>query len=236
MNKVCIVLLATVLAASSNTSTTIFWNQFLYIGNDLYNLKNFNNGGDYTINGTDANNVSYSIVFHLAAFTKGGCPGDKKGDAYAYSTYGGNCMALTGNASLGATNFTEIADSTAKTYNLNIAYPPQGDFTYFVSTTCDKNSTADVVTFAYDEVNAPKTLTVLITGKDVCPIATGIKSFWFYFSKYKYIFAIVFWVFGLFLTFLGLKLFKFIMFVIGFIATVLGIDVNILLRYSSTSL
>jgi hypothetical protein len=227
MNKVCIVLLATALATAGDTPMTIFWNQFLYIGNDLYNLKTFNNGGDFTINGTDEAKVPYSINFRLASITKNGCAGDKKGSAYAYGTYGANCKALTSNVSLGITNFTETADSTAKTYSLKISYPVTDDLTFYVITTCDKSAAADLVTFAYDPVNSPNTLTVLVTSKQVCPIATGIKSFWFYFSKYQLIFAIVFWVFGIFLTFLGLKLFKFIMFVIGFIATVLAIDVNL---------
>jgi hypothetical protein len=214
-----LLLLLTVSVQDSNV-TSILWDQFLFINETVYNLRLFNDGNDAVATPNSIlNQTGAAATFRLSSFISKGCNSEK---TYAVMNIVGLCMTLTGNASLNSHNFTEY--HTDSLYTVQIAYPPVGPFQLFINTTCDRTGTVNTSTITYD-ITTPKVFMLNVTSKTVCPIATNIKSFWFYFEQYRIVFAIVFWVVGIFMVFLGIWVFKVIMFLIGFMITSLGLDV-----------
>jgi len=149
----------------------------------------------------------------LSSFTKFHCGSESKSQAYAYIYDSTNCAPLTA-GKLNKTAFSTIfADKENKMFNLSIAYPKASLIIY---TNCDYNATTTTITS--NQRTDTGLVEITITSKEVCPVLIGIKSFWVYFKKYQIAFAVVCWIAGLFLIICGLKFFKFVMFVIGFVA------------------
>lgn len=232
-DSVLFFLLLAIMTVQGGNATSILWNQFLFINETVYNLNLFNDGKDAIATPDSILNLTgVSATFRIDSFVSKGCNAEK-GNSYAILNGPlGVCMAITGNSSLSSSNFTEYHNNS--TYTLQIAYPPIGPYQLYINTSCDRTGTVNTSIITYD-ITTPTVFVLNVTSKLLCPIATDIKSFWFYFEHYKIIFAIVFWVVGLFMVFFGLWIFKVIMFLIGFMLTSLGLDVIMLHRYFSIS-
>jgi hypothetical protein len=90
-----------------------------------------------------------------------------------------------------------------------------------------------VITRCSDQIHEPvltengDTFNVLVQGPKLCPNSIGIQTFWMYFAKYKAIFAIVFWTIGILLLWFGANVFSVMMFIIGFISTLMFFNVSV---------
>jgi hypothetical protein len=223
-DSVLFLLLLATMSLQDGNVTSILWDQFLFINETVYNFRLFNDGNDAIATPNSILNLTgAAATFRLSSFVSKGC-NNEKGNSYAILNVAGVCTTLTGNASLNSKNFTEYHNENYSIYTVQIAYPPIGAVQLFTNTTCDRTGTVNTSFITYDILN-PTVFMLNVTSKTVCPIATNIKSFWFYFEQYRIIFAIVFWVVGLFMVFLGIWVFKVIMFLIGFMITSLGLDV-----------
>jgi hypothetical protein len=230
-DSVLFLLLLVTISLQDGNVTSILWDQFLFINETVYNLRLFNDGNDAIATPNSILNLTgAAATFRLSSYISKGCATEK---TYAVLNVAGVCSALTGDASLNSHNFTEY--HTDSIYTVQIAYPPIGAVQLFINTTCDRTGTVNTSVITYDILN-PTVFMLNVTSKTVCPIATNIKSFWFYFEQYRIIFAIVFWVVGLFMVFFGIWVFRVIMFLIGFMITSLGLDVMMLYRSSLTNL
>ena len=228
MIKQGIVLFLFALALTNIRSTedeVILWNQFIYIGESIYNLKKLNDNGDSVANITLANGTLASVHFRLAYPAEISCTAGQKVDTFAYYTDdSGLCFPITLKYELGKSNFTEFHFNT--THSLQINYLTASPlFNFTINTTCiQTNETAYILTYTLPTDPTVSNITYIqinVQSNLVCPIASGIKSFWVYFERYKIIFAIVFFAIGLLLVFAGLKMFMVIMFLIGFISVTL---------------
>jgi hypothetical protein len=203
------------LARPSNT--TLLWGPYLYLNEDIYNLQRFNDGKDYELQTTEG-----AIYFRIAKFTQYSCNGEVK--SYAVGDIGGGCEPFT-KGNIDPLMFTGERNPESEQFEFTINYT---NISYsgkklYIHSICQPNSSlTENVSMSIQK----DTIYITIFSNSVCPILVGIKSMWFYFSQYKVAFFIVFVILGLVLTLFGIRIFKVVLFIIGFLIVILVINVT----------
>ena len=207
------------IATASNT--TLLWGSYLYLNEDIYNLERFNNGKDYELQTTEG-----AIYFRIAKFTQYSCNADVK--SYAVGDIGGGCEPFT-KGNINTLMFSGERNPQSEQFEFTINYT---NISYsgkklYIHSICQPNaSLSENVSMSIQN----STVCITILSNLMCPILVGIKSMWFYFSQYKVAFFIVFVILGLVLILFGIRIFKAILFIIGFLIVVLIINVIYFIR------
>jgi uncharacterized membrane protein len=72
-----------------------------------------------------------------------------------------------------------------------------------------------------------KSVNLILSSPKLCAVEINTKSFWTIYSKYKIVFALVFWILGLAFLTIGLKMFSIMLGAIGFLSAEVTLNVYI---------
>lgn len=213
MITIIILCFAALTFSSSNDSCTM-WQSYIYMNKDIYNMQSIiQNNTDLLIN-----QFQISIYFQLISYASTPCQAYKNYYAVVFDKLLNTCVPLTQGA-LSCDNISGERNAELDSYNLSLAYPPNGKYSLTIKT-ISTNSTEH---FSFSKEGDAYTIT--IESPSVYPSIANIQSFWAYFSIYKVGFALMFWILGLALVVLGAKLYGPILGIIGFISTELVVNI-----------
>ena len=151
------------------------------------------------------------------SYAKTQCPTYSKYYAMLYNNTDKSCTALT-NGSLTINNF--IGNGNDSTI-INISYPSYQPYSFQITTMCSGVDSDPVLTIDNKSVN------LILSSPKLCAVEINTKSFWTIYSKYKIVFALVFWILGLAFLTIGLKMFSIMLGAIGFLSAEVTLNVYI---------